>query len=56
MKILKLLLIEFIGFLGSGTLGACSQQKKTGQKEMVTLTTEEKRNFVKKKRKSLCTW
>lgn len=28
MKILKLLLIVFIGFLGLGTLSACSQQKK----------------------------
>ena len=51
MKILKLLLIVFIGFLGSGTLGACSQQKKTGQKEMVTLTTEEKKKLRKKEEK-----
>ena len=43
MKISKLLLIVFIGFLWMGTLGACSQQKKTGQKEKVTLTEEEKK-------------
>ena len=43
MKISKLLLIVFIGFLGIGTLSACSQQKKTGQKEKVTLTEEEKK-------------
>ena len=47
MKISKLLLIVFIGFLGIGTLSACSQQKKTGQKEMVTLTTEEKKKLRK---------
>ena len=47
MKYFKLLLIVFIGFLGSGTLGACSRQKKTGQKEMVTLTTEEKKKLRK---------
>ena len=47
MKILKLLLIVFIGFLGLGTLSACSQQKKNGQKEVVTLTIEEKKKLRK---------
>ena len=47
MKISKLLLIVFIGFLGLGTLSACSQQKKNGQKEEVTLTTEEKKRIRK---------
>ena len=52
MKISKLLLIVFIGFLGIGTLSACSQQKKTGQKEKVTLTAEEKKE-VQKQEKNL---
>ena len=52
MKISKLLLIVFIGVLGLGTLGACSQQKKTGQKEKVTLTAEEKKE-VQKQEKNL---
>ena len=52
MKISKLLLIVFIGFLGIGTLSACSQQKKTGQKEKVTLTEEEKKE-VQKQEKNL---
>ncbi|GEN96132.1 ubiquitin C-terminal hydrolase [Streptococcus cristatus] len=52
MKISKLLLIVFIGVLGLGTLGACSQQKKTGQKEKVTLTEEEKKE-VQKQEKNL---
>lgn len=47
MKISKLLLIVFIGFLGLGTLSACSQHKKTEQKEEVTLTTEEKKRIRK---------
>ena len=51
MKILKLLLIVFIGFLGLGTLSACSQQKKNGQKEVVTLTTEEKKKLRKEEEK-----
>ena len=42
MKIPRLLLIVFIGFLGLGTFSACSQQKN-GQKEELTLTAEEKR-------------
>ena len=50
MKISKLLLIVFIGVLGLGTLGACSQQKKTGQIEKVTLTEEEKKKFKNKKK------
>ena len=52
MKISKLLLIVFIGFLWMGTLGACSQQKKIGQKEKVTLTAEEKKE-VQKQEKNL---
>ena len=52
MKISKLLLIVFIGFLGLGTLSACSQQKKNGQKEIVTLTEEEKKE-VQKQEKNL---
>ena len=52
MKISKLLLIVFIGFLGIGTLSACSQQKKIGQKEKVTLTAEEKKE-VQKQEKNL---
>lgn len=47
MKIPRLLLIVFIGFLGLGTLSACSQHKKTEQKEEVTLTTEEKKRIRK---------
>lgn len=47
MKIPRLLLIVFIGFLGLGTLSACSQQRKTEQKEEVTLTTEEKKRIRK---------
>ena len=47
MKISKLLLIVFIGFLGLGTLSACSQHKKTEQREEVTLTTEEKKRIRK---------
>ena len=50
MKISKLLLIVFIGFLGLGTLSACSHQKKTGQKEKVTTTKEEKKKFKNKKK------
>ena len=52
MKYFKLLLIVFIGFLGSGTLGACSQQKKTGQKEELTLTAEEKK-IIRKQEEAL---
>ena len=52
MKISKLLLIVFIGFVGIGTLSACSQQKKIGQKEKVTLTAEEKKE-VQKQEKNL---
>ena len=52
MKISKLLLIVFIGFVGIGTLSACSQQKKIGQKEKVTLTEEEKKE-VQKQEKNL---
>ena len=52
MKISKLLLIVFIVFLGLGTLSACSQQKKTGQKEKVTLTEQEKKE-VQKQEKNL---
>ncbi|GEN96134.1 ubiquitin C-terminal hydrolase [Streptococcus cristatus] len=52
MKISKLLLIVFIGFLGIGTLSACSQQKKTGQKEELTLTAEEKR-IIRKQEEAL---
>ena len=52
MKISKLLLIVFIGFLGLGTLGACSQQKKTEQKEEVTLTAEEKK-IIRKQEEAL---
>ena len=51
MKISKLLLIVFIGFLGLGTLSACSQHKKTEQKEEVTLTTEEKKKLRKEEEK-----
>ena len=51
MKIPKLLLIVFIGFLGLGTLSACSQQRKTEQKEEVTLTTEEKKKLRKEEEK-----
>ena len=51
MKISKLLLIVFIGFLGIGTLSACSQHKKTEQKEEVTLTTEEKKKLRKEEEK-----
>lgn len=47
MKIPRLLLIVFIGFLGLGTLSACSQHKKIEQKEEVTLTTEEKKRIRK---------
>lgn len=47
MKIPRLLLIVFIGFLGLGTLSACSQHKKTEQKEEVALTTEEKKRIRK---------
>lgn len=47
MKIPRLLLIVFIGFLGLGTLSACSQHKKTEQKKEVTLTTEEKKRIRK---------
>lgn len=50
MKISKLLLIVFIGFLGIGTLSACSQQKKIGQKEKVTLTAEEKKEVQKQEK------
>ena len=52
MKILKLLLIVFIGFLGLGLLSACSQQKKTEQKEEVTLTAEEKK-IIRKQEEAL---
>ena len=52
MKISKLLLIVFIGFLGIGTLSACSQQKKIGQKEKVTLTAEEKK-IIRKQEETL---
>ena len=52
MKISKLLLIVFIGFLGIGTLSACSQQKKTEQKEEVTLTAEEKK-IIRKQEEAL---
>ena len=51
MKIPKLLLVVFIGFLGLGTLSACSQQRKTEQKEEVTLTTEEKKKLRKEEEK-----
>lgn len=51
MKIPKLILIVFIGFLGLGTLSACSQHKKTEQKEEVTLTTEEKKKLRKEEEK-----
>ncbi|WP_257001448.1 hypothetical protein [Streptococcus cristatus] len=51
MKISKLLLIIFIGFLGLGTLSACSHQKKTGQKEKVTTTKEEKKELRKEEEK-----
>ena len=51
MKISRLLLIVFIGFLGIGTLSACSQQKKIGQKEKVTLTEEEKKELRKEEEK-----
>lgn len=47
MKISKLFLVVFIGFLGFGLLSACSQHKKTEQKEEVTLTTEEKKRIRK---------
>ena len=52
MKISKLLLIVFIGFLGIGTLSACSQQKKIGQKEKVTLRRREKRSSKTRKKSS----
>ena len=52
MKISKLLLIVFIGFLWMGTLGACSKQKKTEQKEEVTLTAEEKK-IIRKQEEAL---
>ena len=52
MKISKLLLIVFIGFLGLGTLSACSQQRKTEQKEEVTLTAEEKK-IIRKQEEAL---
>ncbi|MCY7216837.1 ubiquitin carboxyl-hydrolase [Streptococcus cristatus] len=52
MKISKLLMVVFIGFLGLGTFSACSQQRKTEQKEEVTLTTEEKKE-VQKQEKNL---
>ena len=51
MKIPKLFLVVFIGFLGLGTLSACSQQRKTEQKEEVTLTTEEKKKLRKEEEK-----
>ena len=51
MKISKLLLIVFIGFLGLGILSACSQQKN-GQKEEVTLTAEEKK-IIRKQEETL---
>ena len=51
MKIPKLLLIVFIGFLGFGLLSACSQHKKTEQKEEVTLTTGEKKELRKEEEK-----
>ncbi|KXT69641.1 hypothetical protein [Streptococcus cristatus] len=51
MKYFKLLLIVFIGFLGLGTLGACSQQKKTEQKEKITMTKEEKKKLHKEEEK-----
>ena len=51
MKISKLLLIVFIGFLGLGILSACSQQKN-GQKEELTLTAEEKR-IIRKQEEAL---
>ena len=51
MKISKLLLIVFIGFLGLGILSACSQQKN-GQKEEVTLTAEEKK-IIRKQEEAL---
>lgn len=51
MKISKLLLIVVIGFLGLGTLGACGQQKKTEQKEKITMTKEEKKKLRKEEEK-----
>ena len=51
MKISKLLLIVFIGFLGLGILSACSQQKN-GQKEELTLTAEEKK-IIRKQEEAL---
>ncbi|MBZ2151272.1 ubiquitin carboxyl-hydrolase [Streptococcus cristatus] len=51
MKISKLLLIVFIGFLGLGILSACSQHKN-GQKEEVTLTAEEKK-IIRKQEEAL---
>lgn len=51
MKIYKLLLIVVIGFLGLGTLGACGQQKKTEQKEKITMTKEEKKKLRKEEEK-----
>ena len=51
MKIPKLLLIVFIGFLGFGLLSACSQHKQTEQKEEVTLTTGEKKKLRKEEEK-----
>lgn len=51
MKIPKLFLVVFIGFLGFGLLSACSQHKKTEQKEEVALTTEEKKKLCKEEEK-----
>ena len=51
MKIYKLLLIVVIGFLGLGPLGACGQQKKTEQKEKITMTKEEKKKLRKEEEK-----
>ena len=51
MKIPKLFLVVFIGFLGLGTLGACGQQKKTEQKEKITMTKEEKKKLRKEEEK-----
>ncbi|KXT79362.1 hypothetical protein STRDD11_02309 [Streptococcus sp. DD11] len=47
MKISKLLLAAFIGFLAIGILSACNLQKKTEQKREVTLTAEEKKQIRK---------
>ncbi|MBP2621111.1 ubiquitin carboxyl-hydrolase [Streptococcus panodentis] len=51
MKISKLLLAAFIGFLAIGILSACNLQKKTEQKREVTLTTEEKKVLRKEEEK-----